>query len=600
MTSMFIKKHPYVVLIGDTDKARVDMLRSVLQDDFRSDLISTNNAYEFSEALKSESLKKEPRLDLVIFSCAMPGPREGNLNARVTWIRSACAYYGDLLAIIVPGSMLPSKPRPRVHALDWATDITPSGVKQILSQFLEIPPAPPDVDLYDATDLLLDRQVRGLCVEGRLVQGKAHLANMIRDLEIPPCRSVRVGRLSQGYSGALVLRVEIDHGDEVSHYVIKITKTSDQWKLKREIEHWPIAWKTLDPHKLMPRTPELILPKLGMLKEHGLVGSGNSCAVCYRFLGGPAGRFFDLETVYLGFDPNGLVASGPATSVDPAVKLIGDLLVILRNAWYARVRTKRSPLWLADDAEYGELRVFPPYQLTAWEKAFTLGSLEKLARLGRRLLGEQEWVVSAGKIERWLRGDHPHFDHLGLSLPVTISHVHGDLNANNILIWEDHQRPFLIDFACFQQDGHAMQDFARLEAEIKFALMDREDAVEDLAFDHSSHRLPIWCLMERDLASAHWAKATMPLGGRERFVARALRLIQSIRQEARKTWAQGPGGGPPETNGFLTEYGASLLHHTLRAIGYETLSPFKRLLAVFSAAQWIDLIGSHPRDDESV
>lgn len=34
--------------------------------------------------------------------------------------------------------------------------------------------------------------------------------------------------------------------------------------------------------------------------------------------------------------------------------------------------------------------------------------------------------------------------------------------------------------------------------------------------------------------------------------------------------------------GFWCEYAAALLYHTLRAIGYDSLSPFKRLLAIAS------------------
>jgi hypothetical protein len=589
------REPPYVVLIGDIHEARIEQFRGVIQDDFRSKLIVTNNAKDFADVLENRR-----DLDAVIVHSNMPGHLVTRLRERVQWIKEFDNFYGDILAVFDgPYSYAPKQRR--VHALDWATVAGRGDVKRALARFLDDPPGPPGVDLCEPSDLLLDRQVRGLCPEGRLAGGMAHLASMIRDLDFP-CRSARVGRLGQGYSGALVLKVEAEHDGKESHYVFKIVKDIDRWKLRREIEHWPVATSTLDPTNMTPRAPELILPKLGALKEQGLVGSGNSCAICYRFLGEPAGKFCDLEAIYLGLDPDVGAASGPTdrpTPADPADRLISDLLDMLRDAWHSRVQIDSRPLWLAEDAEHRQMRVFPPYQLTAWEKAFALGSLEKLARPGRRLLGEQEWVMSADKIQRWLRGDHPLYNRLGRQQPATISHVHGDLNANNILIWKAQQRPFLIDFACFQPNGHVMQDFARLEAEIKFALMDREEAVEDPAFDHSSHRLPIWCLMERDLASAHWAKATMPLGGRERFVARALRLIQGIRRRARETWALNPGGGDSEKNGFLTEYGASLLHYTLRAIGYETLSPFKRLLAVFSAARWIDLLDSGLRDPES-
>ena len=42
---------------------------------------------------------------------------------------------------------------------------------------------------------------------------------------------------------------------------------------------------------------------------------------------------------------------------------------------------------------------------------------------------------------------------------------------------------------------------------------------------------------------------------------------------------------------FTTEYGAALLYHTLRAIGYDSLSPFKRILAVLAAAELLSSLG---------
>src|SRR5262249_44433338 len=71
---------------------------------------------------------------------------------------------------------------------------------------------------------------------------------------------------------------------------------------------------------------------------------------------------------------------------------------------------------------------------------------------------------------------------------VTLALVHGDMNSNNVLLGMEYAGPpLLIDLPFFQESGHAMQDFARLEIEIIYALMDcqAENASSLPASDHT-------------------------------------------------------------------------------------------------------------------
>jgi hypothetical protein len=152
----------------------------------------------------------------------------------------------------------------------------------------------------------------------------------------------------------------------------------------------------------------------------------------------------------------------------------------------------------------------------------------------------------------------------------------------------------LIDFDTYQPKGHTMQDFAHLEAEIKFALMECETADHLPALDLTDGRLPMWCRAEKHLLNLlmcdDGSTAFRPNGKGNDTVRRAVDLIQNvIRVEARKVHkARHCTTRQPQS--FAVEYGAALLYFTLRTIGYPRVSGFKRLLAVYSAARLIELL----------
>jgi hypothetical protein len=174
-------------------------------------------------------------------------------------------------------------------------------------------------------------------------------------------------------------------------------------------------------------------------------------------------------------------------------------------------------------------------------------------------------------------------------IEMILSPAHGDLNANNVFIWLTHpDQPFFIDFPTFQARGHALQDFARLEVEVKYTLMDRQEdsPAEQLpSFDLTPSQFVIWRQLEDYLLAEGWAEERTWDGNAVYTgnVGLSLALVQRIRRYACRVQSQ-----KNPTVGFLEEYLPALLFHTLRAISYTSLSPLKRLLAVYSAARMLE------------
>jgi hypothetical protein len=108
------------------------------------------------------------------------------------------------------------------------------------------------------------------------------------------------------------------------------------------------------------------------------------------------------------------------------------------------------------------------------------------------------------------------------------------------------------------------------------------------AFDYTYSQLPIWIEMENHLLTNSW-DTPMPDFSQSDYkenVLFCLSLIQLVRKGAEKVQQQPLDVAP--NLAFLDEYYPALLFHTLRAIGFESLSVFKRLLAVYSASRLIE------------
>lgn len=146
--------------------------------------------------------------------------------------------------------------------------------------------------------------------------------------------------------------------------------------------------------------------------------------------------------------------------------------------------------------------------------------------------------------------------------------IHGDLNSTNVLI-DRASRPWVIDFA-HTGPGHYLRDLAKLEAEIKFLLMNPQG---------DRTRIPDWLELDRALDD-RWPFGRIPPPGfrstQDRELAKAFISICGLRAIARDRML---GPKPPQ----ISQYRAALLHFTLQVITYKDVSHAKKEYAIHSA-----------------
>lgn len=576
---MTMHKTFYRVIIADSSGPRAEFLARELWSCYGASPETVESWEDLSERLRASERQS---IRLVIISQDLPGGG-GAPCKRASAVLGLLPQAHVILVVQNPRFAVP--PQTSLHLLattardQWHLNQT--EIDRVLA-LCRLP----------APDQILRQMIRSIDNEGDLQRGTDILNELAAKLWTSP--APRFSRLTQGYSGAKVFRVDFLAGGNQESYAIKVTARRDFWKLQNELDKWQEIEGALDLRGLRRFIPHLHVPAQREM-PHGLWVSTNDLhAVAYQFLGADLGRFLSLSDAYL-FSTASLAQMTQSVPCGSRISSLGELVVAevllrLRKAWYSKATIASDTiLWGLTEPQRGTtVGVQPPYTLSAWQRAHILGALEsfeKVSRLGPRLL-KNTWRQDCQDVSNWLVSGPPSGTRLNNRLPVVMSPVHGDLNSSNILFWVDESQPFLIDFACYQSSGHTMQDFARLETEVKYALMDRESDSPLRALDLTETQLDIWCLAEDRLASERWEE--MPnLRKNSRLTKRAVKLIQYIRGEGSQVQREAFSRSGEQPGDFLTEYFAALLYHTLRTIGYESLSPFKRLLAVYSAARLI-------------
>ena len=460
---------------------------------------------------------------------------------------------------------------------------------------------------WDVNNRRLREQIRSLSENRDLKDGNALLAQLIaRCLDCHKLKTIKVEQLGQGKSGATVFRIIVERARSKNEsYLLKLTPASLVDKLETEVRcHLQAAPDLAHAGYIMnlPALRKAHIPStlLGTQQEPNeyIVRSGRWYAAHFDFVGeDKLGKFIDLETT-LTASAHELAERTANTEFSIAVlrdtdtqriRIFETLLDWLCENWYENpplLNREKRRMWESDGASEPEHQAMPPYKLPARAKGWIQSFLD-----GREgMLGERffpDWVELRDRVLQLVSEDKPRPNQLGqlrVRLPVLLSHVHGDLNATNILLWLDKKHPFLIDFPFYQDAGHALQDFARLEVEIKLALLDRQkDSPDQLkAYEYTYSQMPIWKEME-DRLLADWTQipTQWPNGTYDVNVRFCFTLIQLLRKRAERV--QQNRNLSEEPVDFLSEYLPALLYHTVRAIGYPSLSIFKRLLAVYSA-----------------
>jgi hypothetical protein len=289
----------------------------------------------------------------------------------------------------------------------------------------------------------------------------------------------------------------------------------------------------------------------------------------------------------------------PKTMRADRLAVLKEVLEWLRGQWYDRAQLSQAAkqFWETPDAPTDQYIELPPYCFTGNAKERIITFLDSFdAQLGERLSlpsASPNWGARVALIRGLLSKDQglADFSKLDRPLQVLLSPAHGDLNAANILLWlEQKEHPFLIDFPFYQEWGHSAQDFARLEVEMKFMLLDRQadsPAGELPAFDYTPTQMALWLELEEHLLN-DWKKPRpgehdWKRQGHKANVICCFELIQLIRNTAEDVYREAGF-----TDNFPDEYWAALLYHTLRVLGYSTVSIFKRLFAVYSASSILE------------
>lgn len=167
-----------------------------------------------------------------------------------------------------------------------------------------------------------------------------------------------------------------------------------------------------------------------------------------------------------------------------------------------------------------------------------------------------------------------------ISIPNAVLTVsHGDLNNANILFKDDRRYPWLIDFA-HTGYGHYLRDFAKLEAEIKFGLMDKKN--EDALV-----RLPYWLDMDNVLDVLPFGETSyiQPHVWKETDteILKAYSVIRHLRSLAYDRMI-----GNKESH--IAQYLTALFLYTLQTLAFRDISPCKKIFAFRSASRLCQFI----------
>lgn len=627
------------VIIGDGDAVRSEWLTQVLSDYYNVTALLADTFDKVRKMARESTPSVIFLADTLPFSYDDPEvtPRNNfiQLQAINPKTRLACIVtgdeYPDLSGVRAPvcyvrlpssrltaeeGDLIINALRPLSGSLPLA-NISIEEVKRRTS--------------WRSQDRTLREQIHSLSSTHDWEDGKRHLFHLLRDcLDWRAVETVRLEPLTQGKSGALVLRliVTLSEGNGKSSatkdYVLKLSKAKDIWKLESEVEGYLQASKSDLYSTYKAHVPALQMPWASRSSsEYGPRGETYSYiasslswdAIYYDFLGGPIGECMALDTAFISspekiqrrtagnVKPKFTINStNPSALRDFRLTFLETLLSALCEIWYfndAFVSRKSKRLWKTEDAPDRAYMPLPPYQLTARTKRWVQEFLDsEEAVIGGRLF--DEWDDYQARILKLLRGGQrmKNLGLLGEMPPVTLSPSHGDLNAGNAFLWlKQDGFPFLIDLPFYQSEGHILQDFARLEVELKFALMDKqEESPKDqlAAYDYSPEQVPLWRELEDNLLNDYTHRSGEPdwvSGGFRNNISLMYQAVKIIRDKAEQAQQQPCRGRAASPVPFMEEYLPALLYHTIRAITYPTLSLFKRLLAVYSSGAILKRLG---------
>jgi class 3 adenylate cyclase len=626
-----IVQPPDVVVIGDPDDERFKWFKKLLRDVYE---VGAVQAKTFEQVKKLVEDKSADLTDTIVFLCddlpfsASKSTPDPNLNfVRLEQI----ARYTDFVCIVTkehdPNLAGVDRRPHHVHLRslpptekDRKTVLTELGsLGDRLARLMDLSEIA-KITEWNKADRTLHRQIRSLSEAHKVADGEVILLRLIRkSLDCYSVAKIEIKRLGQGRSGTIVFQLVITNSDQTNEYVLKLS--DEFWKLQSEVSGHLEAQKGTNLTDYQQHVAALRKPIISIkssdpedhFKDQFIVNSGRWYAIHCDLLGhSPFNRFIDLETALTAAPATlqertknmlptyHLISNEPDKVLAHRLKIFSSILDGLCELWYGKKRPgshTSQPVWQMEDAEDERVIPLPPYQLTRRVKSFVQNFLDcREAAIGLRLF--PSWKDRVTQVLK-LVSDESTAAELGLGgkIPFTLSPVHGDLYANNVLLWLEHERyAFVIDLPSYQSDGHTLQDFARLEVEIKYVLLDRQvesPADQVAAYDYTQSQVQLWIQME-DQLMGRWAldesklgstrvrRISWKKGGYSNNVELCYRLVMILRQRAcaiqQKRLDDEPTAIP-----FADEYLPALLYQSVLAIADPSLSLFKRLLALYSA-----------------
>ncbi len=347
-------------------------------------------------------------------------------------------------------------------------------------------------------------------------------------------KSVLVRPLTEGHSGAGVLRVQPFYSEGSGHTVV--VKFGDFHEVEDEYSNFR----------------EFVQPFLG--------GGRNTTVLDFRRTPHLGGIIYSL----LGNINDQLVDFGDfyrRTSFPQIKKALNRLFGDTCGVWYAN----RGHLDLLDlTKEYHRLLEYTPEMLeqVVSEQIEFVQSKQRLRF--NQLKSTQTFTNPLQLIAK-----------LSLALPTYVCITHGDLNQHNLLV-DSTGSVWMIDYQGTGQ-GHILRDIATLDSVIRFQLLSEDDAPlkERLQMEEAL------CSIERFSQVKH---LTTRWSTTNQLLAKAYKTVVHLR-----TLAHGLVGQNP--NDDMSEYYIALLYNALYTLQFSSLSPGQREHALLSASLLADRLG---------
>jgi hypothetical protein len=231
-----------------------------------------------------------------------------------------------------------------------------------------------------------------------------------------------------------------------------------------------------------------------------------------------------------------------------------------------------EPPW-ADSPKVG-------FKLQEQTKVNILETIHDLSMYGPRIYGEAQWNSIQRTIQEFLYRDLP--KKLFEPWFVILGHTHGDPNPRNCLVSaNDRNDILLIDCGEYRKRGRLVSDLALLERDVKLVLMATELSASQF-LDLDITKLADWSYSERESLAQALACSPKSAPGSSTVAKRAFRLVGHLRERAQTLAADKDIDG--------RHYFGALLFWTLDGLKYTAIRPTKKLFALYSAAEIINLL----------